>query len=108
MIPLVHNAVHFFPSLNYASVPADRPEQIYTAFAMLCLFGSVVWHTMSGCAHQVGMELCARYVSVLLEDGRHAQCMNLLGLIMLALDGQFILLDEVRRVLTLIAQAHKR
>ncbi|KAL5524033.1 hypothetical protein ACEPAG_8206 [Sanghuangporus baumii] len=66
MIPLVHNAIRFFPSLNYASVPADRPEQIYTAFAMLCLFGSVVWHTMSGCAHQVGMELCARvdYVGI--------------------------------------------
>ncbi|KAL5528181.1 IZH3 [Sanghuangporus sanghuang] len=66
MIPLLHNAIRFFPSLNYASVPADRPEKVYTAFAMLCLFGSVVWHTMSGCAHQVGMELCARvdYVGI--------------------------------------------
>ncbi|KAL5507028.1 IZH3 [Sanghuangporus vaninii] len=66
MIPLLYNTIRFFPSLNYASVPADRPEKIYTTFAMLCLFGSVVWHTMSGCAHQVGMELCARvdYVGI--------------------------------------------
>ncbi|EJD03196.1 HlyIII-domain-containing protein [Fomitiporia mediterranea MF3/22] len=66
MIPLLHTALHFIPSLNYASVPLDRPEKFYTGFAMLCLLLSVVWHTMSGCAHRVGMELCARvdYVGI--------------------------------------------
>ncbi|KAH8119424.1 HlyIII-domain-containing protein [Phellopilus nigrolimitatus] len=64
MIPLLHTALRFL--LNYASDPLDRPEKIYTAFAMLCLFSSVVWHTMSGCAHRQGMELCARvdYVGI--------------------------------------------
>lgn len=60
MIPLLHTAGRFVLSLNYASVPVDRPETIYTLFAMLCLLSSVIWHTMSGCAHRVSMELCAR------------------------------------------------
>lgn len=66
MIPLVHSALYLVPSLNYSSVPLDRPETVYTAFAMLCLFASVLWHTMSGCAHRGGMELCARvdYVGI--------------------------------------------
>ena len=38
----------------------------FTAFALLCLFTSALWHTMAGCAHPGGMELCARidYVGI--------------------------------------------
>ena len=66
MIPLLHSAMHFIPHLNYLSVSLEGPEKVYTAFAMLCLFSSVLWHTMSGCAHRAGMELCARvdYVGI--------------------------------------------
>ena len=36
------------------------------AFALLCLFFSAVWHTMSGCADPTSMEFCARidYVGI--------------------------------------------
>ncbi|THH04497.1 hypothetical protein EW145_g5482 [Phellinidium pouzarii] len=66
MIPLLHSAIRFAFSLNYTTSLLDWPEIFYTAFAMLCLFSSVVWHTMSGCAHYGGMELCARvdYVGI--------------------------------------------
>ena len=66
MIPLLHTALDFIPSLNYAAVPLDRPEQVFTVFAQFCLLGSVIWHTMAGCAHRVSMELCARvdYVGI--------------------------------------------
>ena len=66
MIPLLHSTLALFPHLNYASVPVDRPEAVFTVFAQICLFSSVLWHTMSGCAHRGGMELCARvdYVGI--------------------------------------------
>lgn len=44
----------------------DLPEQVFTAFALLCLFSSAVWHTMAGCAHHASMDFCARvdYVGI--------------------------------------------
>ncbi|EMD37295.1 G-protein coupled receptor [Gelatoporia subvermispora B] len=44
----------------------DTPVLAFTAFAMLCLFSSSLWHTMAGCAHPQGMDLCARvdYVGI--------------------------------------------
>jgi len=48
------------------STAAEAPVVAFTAFAMVCLFSSTVWHTMAGCAHEQGMELCARidYVGI--------------------------------------------
>ncbi|KAJ7250765.1 hemolysin-III related-domain-containing protein [Mycena rebaudengoi] len=45
---------------------ADPAERVFTACTLLCLGTSVVWHTMSGCAHRGAMELCARadYVGI--------------------------------------------
>ncbi|KDR75042.1 hypothetical protein GALMADRAFT_248897 [Galerina marginata CBS 339.88] len=44
----------------------DTPELLFTAFALLCLLSSAIWHTMSGCAHHGSMEFCARvdYVGI--------------------------------------------
>lgn len=46
--------------------PEDLPSLIFTSSAILCLFASAVWHTMSGCAHRAGMLMCARmdYVGI--------------------------------------------
>lgn len=46
--------------------PEDLPSLIFTSSALLCLFASTVWHTMSGCAHYTGMVICARmdYVGI--------------------------------------------
>ena len=46
--------------------PEDLPSLLFTSSALLCLFASAVWHTMSGCAHRTGMVLCARmdYVGI--------------------------------------------
>ncbi|TFK53717.1 HlyIII-domain-containing protein [Heliocybe sulcata] len=58
------------PHMLLTSVPhpsaMDAPELAFTAFALFCLFCSAVWHTMAGCAHPRGMELCARvdYVGI--------------------------------------------
>ncbi|KAF8627845.1 hypothetical protein AX15_004261 [Amanita polypyramis BW_CC] len=38
----------------------ETPELLFMIFALLCLFCSVVWHTMSGCAHYPSMLFCAR------------------------------------------------
>ncbi|KAH9892627.1 HlyIII-domain-containing protein [Cubamyces lactineus] len=49
------------------SSETDEPAKVaFTAFALVCLFSSVLWHTMAGCAHPKGMELCARvdYVGI--------------------------------------------
>ncbi|KAJ3556335.1 hypothetical protein NM688_g2086 [Phlebia brevispora] len=62
--------ISFFPYLSFFSLSAtnavDLPSHTYNAIALLCLFFSAVWHTMSGCAHEGGMELCARvdYVGI--------------------------------------------
>lgn len=57
--------VPFWASTNVA-VETELPELAFTAFALLCLFTSALWHTMAGCAHERGMELCARidYVGI--------------------------------------------
>lgn len=46
--------------------PEDLPSLLFTSSALLCLFASAVWHTMSGCAHYTGMVICARmdYVGI--------------------------------------------
>ena len=46
--------------------PEDLPSLIFTSSALLCLFSSAVWHTMSGCAHRTGMMMCSRmdYVGI--------------------------------------------
>lgn len=55
-----------FPSTVAASNTRELPELAFTAFALFCLFCSALWHTMSGCAHPTGMEICARvdYVGI--------------------------------------------
>ncbi|OCH87050.1 HlyIII-domain-containing protein [Obba rivulosa] len=56
-----------FPSVSAFAQPVqDTPVLAFTAFAMLCLFSSSLWHTMAGCAHPQGMDLCARidYVGI--------------------------------------------
>ena len=55
----------FAPS--YDSITSHEPAQVtFGVFALLCLFTSALWHTMAGCAHPKGMELCARvdYVGI--------------------------------------------
>lgn len=84
MIPLLHTALR---SVFKASVSLDQPEKIYTAFAMLCLFSSVVWHTMSGCAHRTGMELCARYVGLQLYTHKYIFIFSFVELTMSVLAG---------------------
>ncbi|KAG7095706.1 hypothetical protein E1B28_006420 [Marasmius oreades] len=51
---------------DQALAETDLPEILFMSFALLCLFSSAVWHTMSGCAHLVSMEFCARvdYVGI--------------------------------------------
>ncbi|PIL35811.1 hypothetical protein GSI_01471 [Ganoderma sinense ZZ0214-1] len=57
----------FTPSYDGSNIQEPEPvKATFTAFALLCLFTSTVWHTMSGCAHPEGMEFCARvdYVGI--------------------------------------------
>ena len=51
---------------NISTSAEDLPSLIFTSAALLCLFSSAVWHTMSGCAHYTGMVTCARldYVGI--------------------------------------------
>jgi len=51
---------------NISTSPEDLPSLIFTTSALLCLFTSAIWHTMSGCAHRPGMLMCARmdYVGI--------------------------------------------
>ncbi|KAH9942412.1 putative G-protein coupled receptor [Epithele typhae] len=56
---------HLIPFLLWSRL--HEPAQVvFGAFALLCLFTSSLWHTMAGCAHPQGMELCARvdYVGI--------------------------------------------
>jgi len=66
LIPLVLWSVSFISIINSATLGADGPEVAFAAFTLVCLFNSVLWHTMSGCAHHVGREFCARvdYVGI--------------------------------------------
>ncbi|EAU91108.1 hypothetical protein CC1G_03276 [Coprinopsis cinerea okayama7 len=38
----------------------DPIEYAFMSFALMCLFASAVWHTMSGCADKRSVEFCAR------------------------------------------------
>ncbi|OSX66071.1 hypothetical protein POSPLADRAFT_1043570 [Postia placenta MAD-698-R-SB12] len=63
LIPFFAWLLTIFPS---SAGQSDMPLLTFTAFALLCLFTSALWHTMAGCAHPTGMELCARidYVGI--------------------------------------------
>ena len=65
LIPLLLWLLNVIPIFNATSVQ-DIPEIAFISFALLCLSSSVLWHTMSGCAHFRGMTLCARidYVGI--------------------------------------------
>ncbi|TFY63835.1 hypothetical protein EVG20_g6156 [Dentipellis fragilis] len=60
LIPLVLWIANLVPAFGASSIPVDVPVTAFSIFAMLCLFSSVIWHTMSGCAHHRGMDLCAK------------------------------------------------
>ncbi|KZP22033.1 HlyIII-domain-containing protein [Athelia psychrophila] len=61
---------HLIPLVAWSTalltLPSDPVETAYTFFALVCLFCSVIWHTMRGCAHHKGRDLCARvdYVGI--------------------------------------------
>jgi len=61
----IHTHLMPFIMWSFSLIPFVN-SSAFTAFALVCLFSSVLWHTMSGCAHPVGMELCARvdYVGI--------------------------------------------
>ncbi|KAI0044231.1 HlyIII-domain-containing protein [Auriscalpium vulgare] len=66
LIPFILWTINLLPTLRDSSIPSDTPVLAFTVFALLCLFTSVVWHTMAGCAHHRGMTLCAKidYVGI--------------------------------------------
>ncbi|KAF9237567.1 hemolysin-III related-domain-containing protein [Melanogaster broomeanus] len=65
LIPFSLWLINCIPLFNSQSFQ-DIPEAAFITFALICLFSSVVWHTMAGCAHPEGMDLCARidYVGI--------------------------------------------
>ncbi|KDQ57397.1 hypothetical protein JAAARDRAFT_177509 [Jaapia argillacea MUCL 33604] len=67
-LPLVSATSFSLPLTSHTTTtpPLDGPELTFLAFALVCLFCSTVWHTMSGCAHPKGMDICARvdYVGI--------------------------------------------
>ncbi|KAI6169330.1 hemolysin-III related-domain-containing protein [Pisolithus thermaeus] len=65
LIPFLLWLINCIPIFNTPRF-VDIPEAAFLTFALMCLFTSVVWHTMSGCAHPEGMDLCARidYVGI--------------------------------------------
>ncbi|KAG1821257.1 hypothetical protein EV424DRAFT_1472411 [Suillus variegatus] len=65
LIPFMLWLINLISIFNASNI-VDAPEMAFISFALLCLFSSVVWHTMAGCAHPQGMELCARidYVGI--------------------------------------------
>lgn len=65
LIPFLLWFINCIPIFNTPRF-VDIPEAAFLTFALICLFSSVVWHTMSGCAHPEGMDLCARidYVGI--------------------------------------------
>lgn len=60
LIPFVLWGISLFPLINSTTHEFEAPEVCFMAFALLCLFSSAVWHTMSGCADPASMEFCAR------------------------------------------------
>ncbi|KAL4074076.1 hemolysin-III related-domain-containing protein [Scleroderma citrinum] len=65
LIPFFLWLINCIPIFNTPRF-VDLPEAAFSTFALVCLFSSALWHTMSGCAHPTGMELCARidYVGI--------------------------------------------
>ena len=65
LIPFILWFINCIPLFNPSSFQ-DIPETAFIIFALVCLFSSVIWHTMAGCAHHDGMDLCARidYVGI--------------------------------------------
>ncbi|KXN90864.1 hypothetical protein AN958_03518 [Leucoagaricus sp. SymC.cos] len=65
LIPLILFLVNII-SIIRNPTHIDAPEVLFMSFACVCLLGSTVWHTMSGCAHHNSMEFCARvdYVGI--------------------------------------------
>ncbi|KIJ68129.1 hypothetical protein HYDPIDRAFT_148456 [Hydnomerulius pinastri MD-312] len=65
LIPFILWLFNYIPIFNTPSFQ-DTPEAAFITFALICLFSSVLWHTMAGCADPEGMELCARidYVGI--------------------------------------------
>ncbi|KAF7364353.1 HlyIII-domain-containing protein [Mycena sanguinolenta] len=65
---LLNIQTHLIPMLLWGLTfrAADPAEAVFTASVLICLGSSVVWHTMSGCAHRGMMEFCARidYVGI--------------------------------------------
>ncbi|KAK2467879.1 hypothetical protein APHAL10511_000174 [Amanita phalloides] len=64
LIPFIFWGVSLLSSFNHETL--ETPELLFMTFALLCLFCSAVWHTMSGCAHYPSMLFCARvdYVGI--------------------------------------------
>ncbi|KAG6817481.1 hypothetical protein H0H87_008106 [Tephrocybe sp. NHM501043] len=65
LIPFFVWGLNSVPFFNPNAI-IDTPERLFMCFALLCLFSSAVWHTMSGCADGKSMDLCARidYVGI--------------------------------------------
>jgi adiponectin receptor len=66
LIPFIMWSTSLIPFINSATFDADGPEVAFTAFALVCLFASVVYHTMAGCSHAAGLEFCSKvdYVGI--------------------------------------------
>jgi len=65
LIPFILWGASFIPFVDTSSLK-ETPERLFMGFALLCLFSSVVWHTMVGCAHHRSVEVCAQidYVGI--------------------------------------------
>ncbi|KAJ6496320.1 hemolysin-III related-domain-containing protein [Mycena sanguinolenta] len=65
---LLNIQTHLIPMLLWGLTfrATDPAEAVFTAAVLVCLGSSVVWHTMSGCAHRGTMDFCARvdYVGI--------------------------------------------
>lgn len=65
LVPFLLWGIQAVPLVN-PNYTLDTPETLFMWFALLCLFLSALWHTMSGCANRKSMEFCARvdYVGI--------------------------------------------
>jgi len=66
LIPFIMWSVSFISIIASRTSGADGPGVAFTAFSLVCLFSSALWHTMAGCAHPGGREFCAKvdYVGI--------------------------------------------
>lgn len=64
LIPFILWTLRLNPSSAFD--PTEAPVLAFTIFALICLLASAIWHTMAGCAHVRGMQLCAQvdYVGI--------------------------------------------